>query len=39
MDILKWATEIEDEVIGWRRKIYEHPELSDYEYETLALIR
>ena len=39
MDILKWATEIENEVIGWRRKIYEHPELSDYEYETLALIR
>ena len=39
MDILKWATEIEDEVIAWRRKIYEHPELSDYEYETLALIR
>ena len=39
MDILKWATEIEEEVICWRRKIYEHPELSDYEYETLALIR
>ena len=39
MDILKWATEIEDEVIAWRRKIYEHPELSDYEFETLALIR
>ena len=39
MDILKWATEIESEVIAWRRKIYEHPELSDYEFETLALIR
>lgn len=39
MDILKWATEIEQEVIAWRRKIYEHPELSDYEFETLALIR
>lgn len=39
MDILKWATEIEEEVIAWRRKIYEHPELSDCEFETLALIR
>lgn len=39
MDILKWATEIEAEVIAWRRKIYEHPELSDYEFETMALIR
>ena len=39
MDILNWATEIESEMIAWRRKIYEHPELSDYEFETLALIR
>ena len=39
MDILKWATEIENEVISWRRKIYENPELSDYEFKTLELIR
>jgi hypothetical protein len=25
MDILKWATQIEGDVIAWRRKIYEHP--------------
>ena len=39
MDILKWATEINDDLIRYRRQFYENPELSDLEENTLAFIR
>ncbi len=32
------ATEIEDQVIAWRRDIHQHPELGNREFRTAALV-
>ncbi len=32
------ALEIEEKVIGWRRKIHQNPELGNREFETAALV-
>ncbi len=36
--IAERALEIEDKVIAWRRDIHEHPELSNREFRTAALV-
>ncbi len=33
-----WLVEHKDEVIGWRRHLHSHPELSHMEYETTEFI-
>ena len=34
----QYADEIEEEVIAWRRDIHQHPELSNREFRTAALV-
>ena len=36
--IKKRAKEIYDEVIGWRRWLHQHPELSQQEFRTMAFV-
>ncbi len=36
--IAQRSAEIEDKVIAWRRDIHEHPELSNREFRTAALV-
>ncbi|MDR3332329.1 MAG: amidohydrolase [Synergistaceae bacterium] len=38
MDFLRYALEIEDEVIGWRRRIHQNPELGNMEYKTAEFV-
>jgi amidohydrolase len=37
-EIDRRAAEIEEEMIGWRRYLHEHPELSNREYETAKYV-
>lgn len=36
--VRKWVIEHNDEIIGWRRHIHQHPELSHMEYETTNFV-
>jgi len=37
-EIQKAAEDVEDKVISWRRDIHQHPELSNREFRTAALV-
>ncbi len=37
-EVNRRAAEVEEQVVAWRRHIHQHPELSNREFETAALV-